>query len=186
MFSKVIYILYYISYNTLFYFIKIETLGKGTFGKVKLCIYPPTGEKFAVKILNKKTIAERNEMNLVKRELEIINKFNHESVIKVFNVLEDQKNYYILMEYCAKGELFDYIVANQKLSEDESAIFFYQLVNGVEHIHSKGVAHRDLKPENLLLTGNKRLKIIDFGLSSLFDGKNLLTTKCGSPSYAAW
>ncbi|MCQ2819861.1 MAG: protein kinase, partial [archaeon] len=102
-----------------------------------------------------------------------------------FNVIEDSKNFYILMEYCSKGELFDYIVENQKLSEDEASLFFYQLLNGVEHIHSKGVVHRDLKPENLLLTSNKELKIIDFGLSSIFDGKHLLTTKCGSPSYAA-
>ncbi|MCQ2821463.1 MAG: protein kinase, partial [archaeon] len=77
-----------------------EIIGQGTFGKVKLCVYPPTGEKYAVKILNKKTIAEKNEMHLVKRELNIINKFNHESVIKVFNVIEDSKNFYILMEYC--------------------------------------------------------------------------------------
>lgn len=89
------------------------------------------------------------------------------------------------MEYCGKGELFDYIVKNQKLSEEEASLFFYELINGLEHIHSKGVVHRDLKPENLLLTKDKQLKIIDFGLSSLFDGKHYLTTKCGSPSYAA-
>ena len=69
------------------------------------------------------------------------------------------------MEYYQKGELFDYIVANQRLSEDEASIFFYQLINGVNYIHSKEIAHRDLKPENLLLTNDKILKIIDFGLS---------------------
>jgi 5'-AMP-activated protein kinase catalytic alpha subunit len=89
------------------------------------------------------------------------------------------------MEYCNKGELFDYIVAHQKLEEDEASIFFYQLINGVDYMHKKGVAHRDLKPENLLLTVNKILKIIDFGLSHEYDENSLLKTKCGSPSYAA-
>ena len=89
------------------------------------------------------------------------------------------------MEYCEKGELFDYIVKKERLSSAEASLFFYQLINGVEYIHKQGFAHRDLKPENLLLTKDKILKIIDFGLCHDFDGENLLTTKCGSPSYAA-
>ncbi len=83
-----------------------ETIGQGTFGKVKLCIYPPTREKFAVIILNKKAISANNDMHLVKRELNIINKFDHENVIKVFNVIEDAKNYtYALMGRAGYGIL---------------------------------------------------------------------------------
>jgi 5'-AMP-activated protein kinase catalytic alpha subunit len=89
------------------------------------------------------------------------------------------------MDFCAKGELFNYIVVKQRLSEKKSAFFYYQLINGIEYIHKKGVCHRDLKPENLLLTNDKILKIIDFGLSHEYDGNILLKTKCGSPSYAA-
>ena len=120
------------------------------------------------------------------KENEIATKFNHINVIYVFRILEDKENFYLVMEYCQKGELFDYIVEHQRLSENESAIFFYQLINGVEYIHSQGIAHRDLKPENLLLTNDKTLKIIDFGLSHEFNpALSLLKTKCGSPSYAA-
>lgn len=89
------------------------------------------------------------------------------------------------MEYCSNGELFDYIVNQEKLNEIEAAVFFYQLIIGVEYIHNQNLAHRDLKPENLLLTKNHILKIIDFGLCHDFDGTKLLKTKCGSPSYAA-
>jgi serine/threonine protein kinase len=123
--------------------------------------------------------------NTVFKENEIITKFNHVNVIFVFDIIEDSDNYYIVMEYCKSGELFDYIVEKQHLDEDEASIFFYQLINGVEYIHSLGVAHRDLKPENLLLTEKKILKIIDFGLSHEFNGEDFLKTKCGSPSYAA-
>ena len=59
------------------------------------------------------------------------------------------------MEYCEGGELFNYIVEKQRLSENESAYFYYQIIQGVEYIHSQGIAHRDLKPENLLLDKNK-------------------------------
>ena len=86
------------------------------------------------------------------------------------------------MEYCKRGELFDYILKIQRIKEDEASVFFYQLINALEYIHSKGIAHRDLKPENIILTQDKILKIVDFGLSHEFDGEDLLKTKCGSPS----
>ena len=163
----------------------IKTIGQGNFGKVKLAIYIPSNEQVAIKILNKETIESKNEMNLVKRELNIIKSFSHINVIKVISIIEDAINYYIIMEYCQQGELFDYIVKHQKLSEKESSLFFYQLINAVDYIHSHNIVHRDLKPENLLLNKEKILKIIDFGLSNTFDGSHLLSTKCGSPSYAA-
>ena len=163
-----------------------KDIGEGNFGKVKLGIFKPTGEEFAIKVLNKDKIKIKMK-NSIFKENQIITKFNHINVIYVFNILEDEENIYIIMEYCKQGELFDYIVKNEKLSEEEASIFFYQLINGIEHIHSKDIAHRDLKPENLLLDENNVLKIIDFGLSHEFfgDGDELLKTKCGSPSYAA-
>ena len=161
-----------------------EDIGEGNFGKVKLGISKTTNEEFAIKIINKDQIKIKMK-NKIFRENEVITKFNHINVIFVFEIIEDPENYYIVMEYCKRGELFDYIVEHERLTEDEAAIFFYQLINGVESIHSKGIAHRDLKPENLLLTKDKTLKIIDFGLSHEFDGIDLLKTKCGSPSYAS-
>ena len=161
-----------------------DTIGEGNFGKVKLAIFKSTGEEFAVKILNKKKIKEKMN-NVFFNENEIIKKFNHINVIYVYQLIEQPDNYYIIMEYCSKGELFDYIVKNKRLNEKESSIFFYQLINGLEYIHKKKVAHRDLKPENLLLTENNILKIIDFGLSHIINNKKLLKTKCGSPSYAS-
>ena len=171
-------------YSNISNYILKEDIGEGNFGKVKLGIFKQTGEEFAIKILNKKKIKIKMK-NTVFKENEIITKFNHINVIFVLDIIEDSENYYIVMEYCKSGELFDYIVDKQHLEEDEASIFFYQLINGVEYIHSLGIAHRDLKPENLLLTEQKVLKIIDFGLSHEFNGEDFLKTKCGSPSYAA-
>ena len=162
----------------------LKTIGEGNFAKVKLSVFKPTKEEFAIKIINKKMLLQKMKSTIF-RENEIISKLKHPNIIKVKNIFEDFDNYYIIMENCKKGELFDYIVAHQTLSEKEASIFFYQLINGVEYIHSQNIVHRDLKPENLLLTENNILKIIDFGLSHPFDGSVLLKTKCGSPSYAS-
>ena len=161
-----------------------EDIGQGNFGKVKLAINKLTNEEFAIKIINKK-IMKIKMKNVIFKENEIITKFNHINVIYVYEIIETAEYYYIVMEYCKRGELFNYLVKHQRLSEEEASIFFYQIINGVEHIHSKGIAHRDLKPENILLTEDKILKIIDFGLSHEFNGEELLKTKCGSASYAS-
>ena len=100
-----------------------DTIGEGNFGKVKLAIFNPTGEEFAIKILNKKKIKEKMN-NVFFNENEIIKKFNHINVIYVYQLIELPEDYYIIMEYCSKGELFDYIVNNKRLTEDEASIFF--------------------------------------------------------------
>ena len=166
------------------YIIK-ETIGKGTFSKVKLGINKITGEKVAIKILDKSKIVEKEDLDRIIREMSILTKMDHENVIKVFQIFEDPNNFLIIMEFCEGGELFNYIVKKGRLSEKEASFFFYQIISGVEYIFSKGIAHRDLKPENLLLNKNNIIKIIDFGLSNFFDGEHNLVTPCGSPCYAS-
>jgi len=83
------------------------------------------------------------------------------------------------------GELFNYIVAKQRLDEKEACRFFQQIISGVEYIHKLGIMHRDLKPENLLLDSNNQIKLIDFGLSNTYKRGEFLNTACGSPCYAA-
>ena len=161
-----------------------STIGKGTFGKVKLGVNKESGEKAAIKILEKAKILTKDDEERVDREISILNRLSHLNVVKIFDIKETKERYYIFMEYCDKGELFNYIVDRQHLSEDEASYFYYQLINGLEYIHSKNIVHRDLKPENLLLSKGNILKIIDFGLSNFYNGKPL-STPCGSPCYAS-
>ena len=168
------------------YLIK-KTLGKGTFGKVKLAIYIPEKKKVAIKILEKRRIKEEDDIIRLKREFEMLSQFNHPNIITVSEIFESSEAYFTVMEFCEGGELYNYIVTNKYLSEEKSAFFYYQLISGLEYIHSLGIVHRDLKPENLLLTHEHILKIIDFGLSNYFknDQIKLLETPCGSPCYAS-
>ena len=162
-----------------------KTLGKGTFGKVKLAYNKDNkNEKYACKILLKSNIKDEDDYMRCKREMDILKKMHHVNVVRTYEIISTETTYYIFMDFCSKGELFNYIVEKQHLSQEKSAFFYYQLINGIEYIHKKGVCHRDLKPENLLLTEKNKLKIIDFGLSNYFKG-NLLETPCGSPCYAS-
>ena len=161
-----------------------ETIGKGAFSKVKLGINKLTGEKVAIKIIDKKKLKINSENKRIEREINIIKKLNHINIVKIVQIKEDMNNIYIIMEYI-ENNLFYYILNKKYISEQESSFYFFQLISGIDFIHSQGIVHRDLKPENILITKNKILKIIDFGLSNYFSKGNLLSTLCGSPSYTA-
>ena len=95
----------------------IKDIGKGNFGKVLLSILNATNEQNAIKILNKQKLKYQTKSSSF-NEIEIISKLNHLNIIYVEKMLEDNENYYIIMEYCENGELFYYIVNKEKLCNE--------------------------------------------------------------------
>ena len=161
-----------------------QTIGEGSFSKVKLAVHKPSNNTVAIKIISKQNLSKNDRLR-TEREISILSSLNHPHIIHVIEIIQTDSFYYIVMEYCPEGELFSYIVNRKRLSEEEASFLFYQIVNAVEYIHSKSISHRDLKPENILLLSNRSIKVIDFGLSNYFDNKTTLATPCGSPCYAA-
>lgn len=162
-----------------------KTIGEGTFGKVKLGTHILTGERVAVKVLEKERIVEVADVERVAREVHILKLIRHPHIVQLYEIIETRRQLYLIMEYASGGELFDYIVANARVQEPEACCFFHQIIAGVEKIHSMNIVHRDLKPENLLLDDHRNIKIVDFGLSNVYRDGQLLKTACGSPCYAA-
>ena len=145
-----------------------EIIGKGTFSEVKLGINRKTKEKVAIKILEKSKLINKDDLERVEREIKILKNFNNLNIVKANEIFQTENNHFFIMEYCENGELFNYIVEKQRLNDKESSYFYYQLINGLEYIHSKGVVHRDLKPENLLLGKGNIYKNHRFWFIKLF------------------
>ncbi|XP_005096925.1 5'-AMP-activated protein kinase catalytic subunit alpha-2 [Aplysia californica] len=162
-----------------------DTLGVGTFGKVKIATHQLTGHKVAVKILNRQKIKNLDVVGKIRREIQNLKLFRHPHIIKLYQVISTPTDIFMVMEHVAGGELFDYIVKNGRLKEGEARQFFQQIISGVDYCHRHMVVHRDLKPENLLLDSRKNVKIADFGLSNMMTDGEFLRTSCGSPNYAA-
>ncbi|XP_042341294.1 maternal embryonic leucine zipper kinase [Plectropomus leopardus] len=162
-----------------------ETIGSGGFAKVKLGRHILTREKVAIKIMNKKDLGD--DLPRVKVEIEAMKNLSHQHVCRLYQVIETSTQIFMVLEYCPGGELFDYIIAKDRLSEEETRVFFRQIVSALAYVHSQGYAHRDLKPENLLIDEDHNLKLIDFGLCAKPKGGlgYELMTCCGSPAYAA-
>ncbi|XP_011020137.1 PREDICTED: CBL-interacting serine/threonine-protein kinase 24-like isoform X3 [Populus euphratica] len=163
-----------------------RTIGEGNFAKVKFAQNRETGESVAMNIFAKSTILKHKLVDQIKREISIMKIVRHPNIVRLHEVLSSRTKIYIILEFVTGGDLFDKIVHQGRLSENESRRYFQQLIDAVAHCHRKGVYHRDLKPENLLLDAFGNLKVSDFGLSALRQkGFGLLHTTCGTPNYVA-
>ncbi|KAG0335488.1 Protein kinase [Podila humilis] len=147
-------------------------------------VHSLTGHTVAIKIINKNKVVNQDMFARVKREIQYLKLLRHPHIIKLYEVISTPTSIYMVIEY-AGGELFNYIVDNTKLSEDEARRFFQQIVCAIEYCHRHKIVHRDLKPENLLLDPSMNVKIADFGLSNIMTDGDFLKTSCGSPNYAA-
>ena len=148
-------------------------------------MYIPLGEKVAVKILEKDKIKTRGDTERISREIKILKQVQHPHIIQLYEIIETTKQVLLVMELAESGELFKYIVSKHRLSEHESSKYLNQILSGLEYLQKIRIVHRDLKPENLLLDHKKNIKIVDFGLSNLYQQGEMLKTACGSPCYAA-
>ena len=165
------------------YYVMLNDLGKGSYGQVKRVRQIHLQEERAMKIVSKKSSTSQNE-------IEILRKISHPNIANVFEIFEDSKRYYIMMEYLEGGELFDVIVSQGFFSELDAARIMKQLLSAVNFLHSKNIVHRDLKPENIMLTSkpvnNKfEIKIIDFGTAKIFDPRYKMSEFIGTSYYIA-
>lgn len=166
-----------------------RTLGKGHFATVKEAVHKGTNKVYAIKIINRNQI-KNNEVNF-KAEIEILKQVgSHPHVVSMIDSFQDDKHFYIIMDYCAGGDLFSQIVEEGKYSERSAIRFCRQMASALKYIHAHGVCHRDLKPENLLLTSRDLetadVKLADFGLSKVIENETgIMHTICGTWAYCA-
>ncbi|XP_076063432.1 serine/threonine-protein kinase Chk1-like [Oratosquilla oratoria] len=160
----------------------VRILGVGAFGDVILTKNVESNKMVAKKVVpvgKSETSYEYTCEELIHVQLK------HPNIVELFcwEMLEDKLQ--LVMEYCSRGDVQGNL---EEIERKDALAYFNQMMEGVEYLHSRGVAHRDLKPGNLLLTEDRVLKIADFGLAAIFivDGKEVeLKGRCGTRVYMA-
>jgi serine/threonine protein kinase len=175
--------------TTLYYYKILKLLGKGSFGKVYMASQLLTNRVVAIKCLDTKMVREESRKNKIMHELLMFKKLaGHPNVIQIYEVFQNQKYFFFVMEYASGGDLLQLMKKKSRLSEKTARGIFVQLVRGLQFIHSKKILHRDIKLDNILLTdseGDIKAKICDFGVSRLMNDGDVVNEQCGTPAYIA-
>jgi len=177
----------------------IKDLGKGSFGKVKLCLNVDDNCLYALKVVSKKQMrrrvfaGRRNRVDVsdeeLLKEISVMKSLRHPNVVHLFEVIDDPSDDKLLMvmEYVEGGEMVseEQLAAGQKgFSEDIARRHFRDLIKGLDYLHYQNVIHRDIKPENLLLTEHGGVKISDFGSASYIpNGNDTMLDTCGTRAF---
>ncbi|KAE9463285.1 hypothetical protein C3L33_04806, partial [Rhododendron williamsianum] len=166
-----------------------KELGRGQFGVTHLCTDKATGEQFACKTIAKRKLVNKEDIEDVRREVQIMHHLTGQlNIVELKGEYEDKQSVHLVMELCAGGELFDRIIAKGHYTERAAASLLRTIVQIVHTCHSMGVIHRDLKPENFLLLNKQEdspLKATDFGLSVFFKEGEVFKDIVGSAYYIA-
>ena len=116
----------------------------------------------------------------------LLKKLDHPNIIKLYEVYQDEKNMHIVTEYCKKGDCIDWISKNEDFfTEKEVKLIIKSTLLAINYMHINGICHRDLKPDNILLSEEKEVKIIDFGLSISKDNDIVVNKSVGTLNYIA-
>ncbi|KAK4607440.1 hypothetical protein RGQ29_001327 [Quercus rubra] len=166
-----------------------KELGRGQFGVTHLCTNKATGEQLACKTIAKRKLVNKEDIEDVRREVQIMHHLTGQpNIVELKGAYEDKHNVHLVMELCAGGELFDRIIAKGHYTERAAASLLRTIVQIVHTCHCMGVIHRDLKPENFLLLNkdeNSPLKATDFGLSVFYKQGEVFKDIVGSAYYIA-
>lgn len=166
----------------------VKLLGVGAFAAVYEAKHTVTMVPVAVKVVSKQKLQQNpGEFELLQREVAIMKQLDFPFIVAFYEPLDDENNFYLVMELADEGTLLDLINRNQGMSDKQAKRLFYQLVLSLEYLHRhKRIAHRDLKAENVMLDKNGNIRLVDFGLSKGFsESQVFLLTTCGSPAYVA-
>lgn len=164
----------------------LKVLGKGTFGKVILCREKATAKLYAIKILKKEVIIQKDEVAHTITESRVLQTTNHPFLISLKYSFQTNDRLCFVMQYVNGGELFFHLSRERIFPEERTRFYGAEIISALGYLHSQSIIYRDLKLENLLLDKDGHIKIADFGLckEDITYGRTTKTF-CGTPEYLA-
>jgi hypothetical protein len=160
-------------------------VGKGSYAQVWVGHCEDTNETVAVKVISRHTV---NETAQLRQEVGVLRRIDHPNIVHFMDLKKSVGHYYLILEYCAGGDLAMFLKSRGRLCERSAQRFLQQLSEGLLVLHRLNFIHRDLKPQNILLSENSEsaiLKIADFGFARSLNPSDMAATVCGSPLYMA-
>ena len=160
-------------------YVLLSELGKGQFGVVYKARHSTTDEIFAIKSINRASLAHQAKLKeLFDTEVKIMSNIKHPNIMHLYELLETNNNYYLVLDYCRSGDMEGHVEKHKGLGEVEAVYLLKQIMNGFKELHKHKIMHRDFKLANIFLNDDT-VVIGDFGFAK--SGIEMANTKLGSP-----
>ncbi|KAM0050564.1 putative protein kinase AGC-Pl family [Helianthus debilis subsp. tardiflorus] len=161
----------------------MKVVGQGAFGKVYQVRKKDNLEIYAMKVVRKDKIVEKNHAEYMKAERDILTKVDHPFIVQLRYSFQTKYRLYLVLDFVNGGHLFFQLYHHGLFREDLARIYAAEIVSAVSHLHANGIMHRDLKPENILLDVDGHALLTDFGLAKEFDKNARSNSLCGTVEY---
>lgn len=163
----------------------LKVVGQGAFGKVFQVMKKGTSEIYAMKVVRKDKIIEKNHFEYMKAERDILTKVDHPFIVQLRYSFQTKYRLYLVLDFVNGGHLFFQLYHQGLFREELARIYTAEIVSAVSHLHANGIMHRDLKPENILLGADGHVMLTDFGLAKEFQENTRSNSMCGTVEYMA-
>ncbi|XP_072997944.1 serine/threonine-protein kinase AtPK2/AtPK19-like [Typha latifolia] len=163
----------------------MKLVGQGAFGKVYQVRKKGTSEIYAMKVMRKDKIMEKNHAEYMKAERDILTKVDHPFIVQLRYSFQTKYRLYLVLDFTNGGHLFFQLYHHGLFREDLARLYTAEIVSAVSHLHASGIMHRDLKPENILLDADGHAMLTDFGLAKEFNENTRSNSMCGTVEYMA-
>lgn len=162
-----------------------RTIGRGTYGRVKVAQDKQTGRSLAVKETAKTRIRRAKDLDQVMNEKTILASIRHPFIVDFYDTFQDGKNLYLAMEFIQGGDLYSFLTARRKFTLAETRFFAAEIAAAFHYLHSQGIVYRDLKAENILISKTGHIKLADFGCAKRLKSGERTFTICGTSHFVA-
>lgn len=171
--------------SSLLLYTELKHLGSGGFGSVSLYEHKLSNKKVAIKKVALRSLLSPEDINRVYNEIGALRELRHPNIVQLYETFTLKNDICFVMEYCSGGELRDYLKKFGPMSGEKLYNVALQIVSGIRYCHNSGIVHRDLKLENIMFTDTfyETIKIVDFGISGMFQGNSGERSNCGSLLY---
>ena len=159
----------------------IKTIGIGSFGRV-YCIKSQQNKKaYALKALKKSKLLLLNQLPYVHSEYTILKSLNHPFLVSLHEFTQNEKYIFFIQEYIPGGELLTLMRSEIVFTPNNTKFYVAQLIEALTYLHKNKIIYRDIKPENILFDEHGYIKLTDFGVAKIIEGKTY--SLCGTPTY---
>lgn len=171
--------------TTLEFYTLSRMIGEGSYGKVYLGHSVLSGKPVAMKCYDKSKIRAKSTTDRILQEVDILSNLDHDGIIRMFEIFENKKFIFMVLEFVDCGDLLTWMRDHGKFSEASFLPVLHQILEALAYMHSQSILHRDVKLDNILLGSDGRIRICDFGISKKMPAKGLIFEHIGTPAYIA-